>query len=133
MAKAAPTSAAPAGAPAVADKAAAAAAGDKAPAPAPGPAPAPERKHLQQTIEEQEDALLNGMALLADEPAAGDEERLAARIGALVAQRRRIVALCRAGAVDEAVTAALLTELDDRVALLGERLVDRGLRGGRAE
>ncbi len=35
MAKAAPTSAAPAGAPAVADKAAAAAAGDKAPAPAP--------------------------------------------------------------------------------------------------
>jgi len=87
-----------------------------------GAVPRPERQHLERTIEEQEGALLEGMAPIADEPAAGDAERLAERIGALVAQRRRIEALRRAGAVDESLTVALLDELDDRLALLGERL-----------
>jgi monovalent cation:H+ antiporter, CPA1 family len=96
-----------------------------------GIVPGPERRHLQQTIEEQEDALLDGMAPLADEPTAGDDERLAARLGALLAQRRRIVALRGAGAVDEALKAALLAELDDRVALLAERLAGGSTHGER--
>ena len=37
-------------------------------------------------------------------------------------QRARVEALRQAGAVDAVVTAALLDELDGRIALLGERL-----------
>ncbi len=92
-----------------------------------GDVPRPERQHLERTIEEEENELLEGMAPIAEEPGAGEDDRLAERIGALVAQRPRIEALRRAGAVDEAVTAALLDELDHRVALLGERLA--GERG----
>ena len=83
----------------------------------------PERRHLERTIDEQENALLDGMAPLEEEPVAGDEERLAERIGVLAAQRPRLEALRHAGAVDDAVTAALLEELDNRIALLARRLV----------
>jgi CPA1 family monovalent cation:H+ antiporter len=94
-----------------------------------GVLPGVERKHVQQTIEDQENAVLDGLVPIADEPAAGDEERLSERIGALVGQRRRIVVLHRAGAIDEAMKAALLAELDDRIALLCERLTGGESRG----
>ena len=52
----------------------------------------------------------------------GADDRLAKRIAGLLVQRARVEALRQAGAVDEVVTAALLDELDVRIALLGERL-----------
>jgi CPA1 family monovalent cation:H+ antiporter len=81
-----------------------------------------EREHLGVTVEDQEEAVLQGIDPIADEPQSGDHERLAERIEALIAQRARIEALRVAGAVDEAEAEALLHELDERVALLGERL-----------
>jgi hypothetical protein len=84
---------------------------------------------LSATIEEQEDVLLEGIDPVDDEPLAGEEDRLAARIAGLLVQRTRIEALRQAGAVDEAVTAALLDELDDRIALLGERLAGASPKG----
>ncbi|HEY5168700.1 MAG TPA: sodium:proton antiporter, partial [Thermoleophilia bacterium] len=48
-----------------------------------GALPRPEREHLEHTIDEAETRLLEGLAPLADEPAEGDEERLAERLGAL--------------------------------------------------
>ena len=87
-----------------------------------GAVPRPERQHLEHTIEEAETALLEGIASLTDEPAEGEEERLAERIGALVAQRRRIEALRHAGALTDAAAAELVDEVDHRIALLGERL-----------
>ena len=56
------------------------------------------------------------------EPVARNADRIAERISGLLVQRARIEALRQAGAVDEVVTAALLDELDVRIALLGERL-----------
>lgn len=87
-----------------------------------GALPRAERRHLERTIEEQEGLLLDGMAPLAEEPGNGDEEGLAERIGALVAQRRRIDALRHAGALAAPSAEELLTEVDRRIALLGERL-----------
>ena len=87
-----------------------------------GVIPHAEREHLERSIEEQETVLLEGMAPLTDEPAEGDEERLAERIGALVAQRRRIEALRHAGALADATADELVDEVDRRVALLGDRL-----------
>ena len=48
-----------------------------------GALPRPEREHLERTIDEAETTLLEGLAPLADEPAEGEEERLAERLGAL--------------------------------------------------
>jgi CPA1 family monovalent cation:H+ antiporter len=81
-----------------------------------------DREHLGVSIEEQEEALLEGLDPLGSEPLAGEEDKLAERVAQLLVQRSRIEALGQAGAVDEAVTGALLDELDARVALLGERL-----------
>ncbi len=89
-----------------------------------------ERQHLGVTIEEQEEALLEGIDPVDDEPPAGEDDRLADRIAELLVQRTRIEALRQAGAVDEAVTAALLDELDERIALLGERLAGESPGGG---
>lgn len=90
------------------------------------------REHLSVTIEEQEEVLLEGIDAVDDEPPAGEDDRLAERIAELLAQRTRIEALSQAGAVDEAMTAALLDELDERVALLAERLASEPPEGGRA-
>ena len=87
-----------------------------------GALPRPEREHLEHTIDEAETTLLEGLAQLTDEPAEGDEERLAERLGALLAQRRRIVALRHAGALDGPSADDLVDEVDRRIALLGERL-----------
>jgi CPA1 family monovalent cation:H+ antiporter len=89
-----------------------------------------ERQHLGVTIEKQEEALLEGIDPVDDEPPAGEDDRLADRIAELLVQRTRIEALRQAGAVDEAVTAALLDELDERIALLGERLAGESPGGG---
>ena len=87
-----------------------------------GVVPRAERVHLERTIEEQEAVLLEGLDPVSDEPAKGEEARLAERIGALVAQRRRISALRLAGALSEASAEGLVDEIDRRIALLGERL-----------
>lgn len=87
-----------------------------------GVLPRAERRHLERTIEEHESLLLDTMSPMVDEPGPGDEERLAERIGALVAQRRRIDALRHAGALSAAAAAELVDEVDRRIALLGERL-----------
>ncbi len=87
-----------------------------------GVLPRTEREHLEHTIDEAETTLLEGLAPLADEPAEGEEERLAERLGALLAQRRRIVALRHAGALEAAAADDLVDEVDRRIALLGERL-----------
>jgi CPA1 family monovalent cation:H+ antiporter len=81
-----------------------------------------EREHLGAAIEAQEQALLEGLDPLDDEPPIGADDRLADRIEELLMQRVRVEALRRAGAVDEVITATLLDELDVRIALLGERL-----------
>jgi Na+:H+ antiporter len=87
-----------------------------------GAMPRPERRHLERTIEEQENVLLEGLAPMAEEPHEGEEERLAQRIGALVAQRRRIQALRHAGALAAPTADELVDEVDRRISILGERL-----------
>ncbi len=87
-----------------------------------GALPRPEREHLERTIDEAETTLLEGLAPLSDEPAEGEEERIAERLGALLAQRRRIVALRHAGALEGPAADDLVDEVDRRIALLGERL-----------
>jgi CPA1 family monovalent cation:H+ antiporter len=87
-----------------------------------GALPRVEHEHLERTIEEQEGVLLKGLDPESEEPTEGDEERLTARIGALVAQRRRIVALRNAGVLVGAMADSLTDEIDDRLALLAERL-----------
>lgn len=81
-----------------------------------------ERRHLEGPLGEQEARLLDGLVPLADEPAVDEPERLSERIGALLAQRRRVEALRRAGVLDATAAAALVRETDARIALLGERL-----------
>jgi len=88
-----------------------------------------EREHVGATIEAQEDVLLEGLDPLDEEPPAGADDRLADRIAELLVQRARVEALRLAGAVDEVVTAALLDELDVRIALLGERLAGEPAAG----
>src|SRR5665647_715682 len=56
-----------------------------------------ERQHLGVTIEEQEEALLEGIDPVDDEPPAGEDDRLADRIAELLVQRTRIEALRQAG------------------------------------
>ena len=89
-----------------------------------------QREHLGATFEAQEEALLEGLDPLEEEPPAGEDDRLAERIARLLVQRARVEALRQAGAVDEVVTAALLDELDVRVALLGERLTGESAPAG---
>jgi hypothetical protein len=59
---------------------------------------------------------------VADEPAEGEEEKLADRIGALVAQRRRVRALRGAGVLAAAAADDLVDEIDRRIEVLGDRL-----------
>ena len=87
-----------------------------------GAVPPAQRRHLERTIEEQEGLLLEEMRPLVDEPAEGDQEHLAERIGALVDQRRRIDVLRHGGALARSTADELTAEVDQRVALLGERL-----------
>ena len=87
-----------------------------------GSVPRAERRHLERPIEEQEAALLEGIGAEADEPAEGEEEKLAERIGALVAQRRRLQALRGAGVLADAAADDLVDEIDRRIAALSERL-----------
>ena len=87
-----------------------------------GELPRVERRHLQRTIEEHESILLEGLDAESEEPAEGDDERLSERIGALVAQRRRIAALHHAGALADDEMGELTEEIDRRLALLAERL-----------
>jgi monovalent cation:H+ antiporter, CPA1 family len=87
-----------------------------------GTLPRVEREHLERTIEEQEAVLLEGLDPEADEPAEGDEDHLSERIGALVAQRRRIAALGAAGVLAGDAAGELVGEIDRRLALLAERL-----------
>ena len=84
-----------------------------------GPA---ERRHLEGTVSGQEARLLEGLVPLADEPDLDEPERLGTRVGELLAQRRRIDALRRAGVLEDSAAAGLLRETDERLALLGERL-----------
>jgi CPA1 family monovalent cation:H+ antiporter len=87
-----------------------------------GQLPRAERRHLERPIEEQEAVLLEGMDPVADEPAEGEEEKLADRIGALVAQRRRVRALRGAGVLAAAAADDLVDEIDRRIEVLGDRL-----------
>ena len=84
--------------------------------------PRAEREHLTRTIEEHEAILLVGLDPASEEPAEGDEDRLAARIGTLVTQRRRVEALRLAGALARPLAEELVEEIDARLALLAERL-----------
>jgi CPA1 family monovalent cation:H+ antiporter len=88
-----------------------------------GALPRVEQRHLERTIEEQENALLEGLDPESEEPPEGDEERLSERMGALVAQRRRIAALRHAGVLEEDTAEELMDEIDRRLALLADRLV----------
>jgi CPA1 family monovalent cation:H+ antiporter len=87
-----------------------------------GAVPRPERQHLERTIEDAESRLLEGLTPVTEEPPEGEDERLAERIGALVAQRRRVEALRHAGALADDAARELVDEVDRRIALLGERL-----------
>jgi monovalent cation:H+ antiporter, CPA1 family len=92
-----------------------------------GALPRVEQRHVERTIEEQENVLLEGLDPVADEPAEGEDERLSERMGALLAQRRRVSALRNAGVLDDAASDDLMEEIDRRLALLADRLVcDRG-------
>ena len=80
------------------------------------------RRDLERLLDEGESSLLEGLPPLQDEPAAGEADRIVERIGELVAQRRRLDALRRAGAVTDAAAAPLAQAIDERIALLGARL-----------
>ena len=88
-----------------------------------GSLPRIERRHLERTIEEQENVLLDGLEPESEEPAEGDEERLSERMGGLVAQRRRITALRHAGVLADDDAEEITDEIDRRLALLADRLV----------
>ena len=67
--------------------------------------------------------LLEGIDPESEEPAEGEDERLSERIGALIAQRRRI-RRCSTPACWRPDTAEEFTdEIDRRLALLADRLV----------
>jgi CPA1 family monovalent cation:H+ antiporter len=87
-----------------------------------GDLPRVEHRHLERTIEEQEAVLLEGLDPVSEEPPEGDDERLSARMGALLAQRRRITALRNAGVLATAAAEDLVDEIDVRLALLADRL-----------
>lgn len=80
------------------------------------------RRHLEQVLDAGETSVLEPLPPLADEPASGEPGRLVERIGELVAQRRRLDALCLGGAVTAAAAAPLTRGLDQRIAVLGARL-----------
>ena len=92
-----------------------------------GTLPRVEQRHVERTIEEQENVLLQGLDPVANEPAEGEDERLSERMGALLAQRRRVSALRNVGVLDDATSDDLTEEIDRRLALLADRLVcERG-------
>jgi len=88
-----------------------------------GTLPRVEQRHVERTIEAQENVLLEGLDPVADEPAEGEDERLSERMGALLAQRRRVNALRNAGVLDHVASDDLTDEIDRRLALLADRLV----------
>ena len=88
-----------------------------------GALPRVEQRHLERTIEEQENVLLEGLDPESEEPAEGDEERLSERMAALIAQRRRITALQHAGVLADDTSEEIRDEIDRRLALLADRLV----------
>jgi monovalent cation:H+ antiporter, CPA1 family len=88
-----------------------------------GTLPRVEQRHLERTIEEQENVLLEGIDPESEEPAEGEDERLSERMGALIAQRRRISALQNAGVLAPDPAEEFKDEIDRRLALLAERLV----------
>ncbi len=81
-----------------------------------------ERLHLERVIDAGETSVLEGLPPLEEEPERGEDDGLVERIGVLVAQRRRVGALRRAGALGERASLDLLGEVDGRIALLGARL-----------
>jgi monovalent cation:H+ antiporter, CPA1 family len=83
------------------------------------------RRDLERVLDAGETSVLEPLPGLADEPPADEHERLVERIGELVAQRRRLDALREAGAVTEHAAEQLGRTLDERIAMLGERLVER--------
>lgn len=87
-----------------------------------GELPTVEQRHLERTIEEQEAVLLEGLDPVSEEPLEGDDERLSERMGALLAQRRRIAALHNAGVLAGDAAEDLTDEIDTRLALLADRL-----------
>ncbi len=87
-----------------------------------GELPRAERAELAGTIEAQEAVLLEGLEPIDEEPLEGEEARLAARLGALLAQRRRIDALRSADVIEPATAQSLRAEIDRRIELLAERL-----------
>jgi monovalent cation:H+ antiporter, CPA1 family len=96
-----------------------------------GTLPRVEQRHLERTIEAQENVVLEGLDPLSEEPPEGDEERLSERMGTLLAERRRVTALRHAGVLDEATADELTDEIDGRLAVLADRLVCE--RGGPCE
>ncbi len=88
-----------------------------------GTLPRVEQRHLERTIEEQENVLLEGIDPESEEPAEGEDERLSERMGALIAQRRRISALQNAGVLAPDSAEEFKDEIDRRLALLADRLV----------
>jgi CPA1 family monovalent cation:H+ antiporter len=88
-----------------------------------GELPTVEKRHLERTIAEQEAVLLEGLDPVSEEPREGDDERLSERMGALLAQRRRITALRHAGVLAGDAAEGLTGEIDARLALLADRLV----------
>ncbi len=87
-----------------------------------GELPRPVAEDLELSVAEHEAVLLEGMTPESDEPPEGACDLLAARIGALVAQRTRIQALRHAGMLEAGVADELVSEIDHRVGLLGDRL-----------
>jgi monovalent cation:H+ antiporter, CPA1 family len=87
-----------------------------------GGLPRAEGAHLARTMEAQEASLLEGVGPLDEEPRQGEQQRLAARLGALLAQRRRVEALRTAGVIQPPAAQELMQDIDARVALLGDRL-----------
>ena len=88
-----------------------------------GELPRPLAEDLELSVAEHEAVLLEGMAPESEEPSEGECDLLAARIGALVAQRTRVQALRHAGMLEDGVADELVSEIDHRVGLLGDRLV----------
>jgi monovalent cation:H+ antiporter, CPA1 family len=80
------------------------------------------RRDLEQVLDAGESSVLAGLPPLADEPEDGEDDRLVERIGELVAQRRSLDALRHGGAVTEAAAAPLAADIDERIAVLAERL-----------
>lgn len=81
-----------------------------------------ERRDLERVIDAGETSVFEGLPPLVDEPIRGEDGLLVERIGALVAQRRRVDALLHGGAVTAGAAASLNAAIDGRIAALASRL-----------